>query len=85
MKEEDGFGVMNWSERLCDGDLWSKDRSEIGDSNLTILNSSNRHVYLYRLWTVRRPFLLNNGFVCSFSKNSLPRICSSIQRVLAHD
>ena len=65
MNDEDGDGVMKYSGRR--GDLWNSESSELGFSNLTILNISHRHVYLYRLWTVRILLSLNNGFVCSFS------------------
>ena len=65
MNDEDGDGVMKNSGLL--GDLWKSENSVGGFSSLTILNISQRQVYLYKLWTVNRLFILNNGFVCSFS------------------
>ena len=64
MKDVDGLGVINRSAR--NDDLLYRDNKEAGHSSLTILNISNKHVYLYRLCTVSKLLSLNNGLVCSF-------------------
>ena len=47
MNDEDGDGVIKNSGLL--GDLWKSDSSDGGSSSLTILNISQRQVYLYKL------------------------------------
>ena len=47
IKDVDGLGVINRSAR--NDDLLYRENKEAGHSSLTILNISNKHVYLYRL------------------------------------
>ena len=65
MNDEDGEGVIKYSGLLSD--LLKRESSDRGFSCLIILNISERQVYLYKLWTVRRLLILNNGLVCSFA------------------
>ena len=43
-----------------------KEYKDIGILYLSVLNVSMLKWYTYKLWTVMRLFLFNNGLVCSF-------------------